>query len=86
VIIHGDVVGLDRLAGQWAVNKSLKVERYPADWAKHRRAAGPIRNKQMLDESKPDLVVAFPGGGGTANTVKQAREAGVPVMVIADAC
>jgi hypothetical protein len=83
VIIHGDAAGADRLADQWAVDKSLKVERYPADWAKHRRAAGPIRNMQMLDEGKPDLVVAFSGGRGTANMVRQAREAGVPVIVIA---
>jgi hypothetical protein len=82
VIIHGDAAAADRLAGQWATNKMLKVERYPADWAKHGRAAGPIRNKQMLEEDKPDLAVAFPSGRGTANMMKQAREAGVPVRVI----
>jgi hypothetical protein len=87
VIIHGDANGADRLASQWAVDNGLKVEPYPADWAKQGRAAGPIRNKRMLEEGKPDLVVAFPGGRGTANMTKQAGEAGVPVMVIAaDAC
>ena len=55
---------------------------YPANWKKHGRAAGPIRNKQMLEEAKPDLVIAFPGGAGTANMVKQAREAGVKVEII----
>ncbi|MEM9912925.1 MAG: hypothetical protein AAF922_19365 [Pseudomonadota bacterium] len=44
------------------------------------RAAGPIRNKEMLDEGCPDLVVAFPGGRGTANMVKQAQAAGVEVL------
>jgi hypothetical protein len=63
-------------------DKMLKVERYRADWAKHGRAAGPIRNKQMLEEGKPDLVVAFPGGQGTANMMSQVREAGVRVMAI----
>ena len=87
MIIHGDANGADRLASQWAVDNGLKVEPYPADWAKQGRAAGPIRNKRMLEEGKPDLVVAFPGGRGTANMTKQAGEAGVPVMVIAaDAC
>jgi hypothetical protein len=58
VIVHGDAAGADRLAGQWVTNRMLKVERYPADWAKHGRAAGPIRNEQMLEEGKPDLLVA----------------------------
>jgi YspA, cpYpsA-related SLOG family len=51
VIIHGDAAGADRLAGQWATNKMLKVERYPADWAQHGRAAGLIGNKQMLEKA-----------------------------------
>lgn len=82
VIIHGDADGADQLADQWAVVHWVQIERYPADWERHGRAAGPIRNKQMLDEGKPDLVVAFPGGRGTANMVRQARAAGVRVMEI----
>jgi hypothetical protein len=80
VIIHGAAPGADTLAGQWAADKGIPVEAFPADWEKHGRAAGPIRNKQMLDDGKPDLVVAFPGGWGTANMCKQAREAGVRVL------
>jgi hypothetical protein len=52
VIIRGDALGADWLVDRWAVDKSLKVERYPADWAKHRCVAGPICNKQMLEEGK----------------------------------
>ena len=44
------------------------------------KAAGPIRNKWMLDDAHPDLVVSFYGGRGTANMIKQAREAGVEVF------
>ena len=55
---------------------------YPADWDTHGRGAGPIRNKQMLEEGKPDLVIAFPGGKGTANMIGQAKEAGIPVREI----
>lgn len=43
------------------------------------RAAGPIRDQEMLDKGKPDLVVAFLGNRGTADMVRRAREAGVPV-------
>jgi cysteine synthase len=81
-IIHGCALGADTLAGEWATARSKQVAEFPADWDTHRRAAGPIRNKQMLDEGKPDLVVAFPGGRGTANMVGQARRAGVRVVEV----
>lgn len=68
VLIHGDASGADRLSGEWAESRGIQVEARPADWKKHGRAAGPIRNSQMLDE-RPDIVVAFPGGKGTADMV-----------------
>lgn len=82
-VIHGDADGADRLAGEWARLRGIKELAFPADWVKHGRAAGPIRNKQMLDEGRPALVVAFPGGRGTANMVKQARGVGVAVQTVA---
>jgi YspA, cpYpsA-related SLOG family len=82
LLIHGDARGADRLAGEWAQQRGVPVHAFPADWDKHRRAAGPIRNKQMLDEGRPDLVVAFPGGRGTNNMVRQARAAGVEIVEI----
>ena len=80
LLIHGDARGADHLAGCWAFYTGVPVIRFPADWRKHGPAAGPIRNRKMLVEGKPDLVVAFPGGKGTANMVAQAREAGVEVI------
>lgn len=80
-LIHGDAAGADRLAGEWGQRAGITVLPFPADWVRDRRAAGPIRNKRMLDEGKPDLVVAFPGGKGTANMVAQAKRAGVPVRL-----
>jgi hypothetical protein len=77
---HPDAYPASRVLLLLVRGKSIKVERLSGRLGKARRAAGPIRNKQMLDEAKPDLVIAFPGG--TANTVRQVREAGVPVMVI----
>jgi YspA, cpYpsA-related SLOG family len=82
-IIEGGAVGADTLAREFGEHKGIPVRTFPADWDTHGRAAGPIRNRQMLDEGKPDLVVAFPGGRGTANMVKQARAAGVKVLEIA---
>lgn len=82
-VIHGGARGADRLAAQWAVAERIPVREFPADWTAHGRAAGPIRNEQMLREGKPDLVVAFEGGRGTANMVALARAAGVRVIEVA---
>lgn len=81
-IIHGDARGADRLSDIWALKKGVPVERFPADWEAHGRRAGPIRNAEMLARGRPDLVVAFPGGAGTADMVARARKAGVPVQEI----
>lgn len=83
-LIHGACpTGADHLADEYAVVNWLDLKRFPADWTAHGKAAGPIRNQRMLDEGKPDLVVAFPGGRGTADMVRRARQSGVPVMEIA---
>ena len=72
-LIHGQARGADNMAAYWAAQLGIPREAFPADWKAHGKAAGPIRNKQMLHEGKPDLVVAFPGGRGTANMIKQAK-------------
>lgn len=78
-IIHGKCpTGADRWADEWAVVNWCGIEEYPADWRKHGRAAGPIRNQQMIDEGRPDFAVAFPGGNGTADMVRRLKKAGVP--------
>ncbi len=82
VIIHGGARGADRLAEDWAVINWVHVEEYKADWDKFGKSAGYIRNKQMLTEGKPDLVIAFPGGKGTAMMVKIAKEADVEVREV----
>lgn len=59
VVIHGAARGADSMAGAIAREFGLKVEMFPAQWDRHGRAAGPIRNQQMLDEGKPDEIWAF---------------------------
>lgn len=82
VIIHGGAAGADKIADEWAMVNWCHIEEYKADWDKYGRSAGPIRNKRMLTEGKPDLVVAFPGGRGTMNMIKLAKEAGVEVLEV----
>jgi hypothetical protein len=82
LLIAGGANGADALAVDWAGKASVKTQVFPADWEKHGRSAGPLRNQQMLDEGKPHMVIAFPGGRGTADMVKRADAAGVPVVRI----
>lgn len=81
-IIHGGARGVDTMAAQFGLGCGLEIVEFRAGWDKYGNAAGPIRNKQMLDEGKPDLVVAFPGGRGTADMKRQAQRAGVKVIEV----
>jgi hypothetical protein len=78
-VIQGEASGADALAREWAIDRKVALIGCHADWAKHGRAAGPIRNQDMIDRWEPSMVLAFPGGRGTADMVRRARKAGVPV-------
>ncbi len=78
VLIQGGAKGADRIAAQWAHARCVPYLTVPADWDQYGKAAGHIRNAKMLD-MQPDSVVAFPGGRGTADMVRRAREAGLVV-------
>ena len=85
VVIEGDAQGVDRMAGYWARKNKIDNRKFRADWKRLGRAAGPLRNRQMLEIGQPHCVIAFPGGPGTANMIKQARDAGVEVIEIGEA-
>ena len=80
-VVHGDARGADSYAELIAPNYGHTTERHPADWRTHSKAAGPIRNQQMIDAGAV-LVIAFPGGKGTADMVVRARKAWVPVLEV----
>jgi len=81
-IIEGNASGADRMAGYWARKRHVDNLKFPADWMRDGQAAGPIRNAKMLAEGRADLVLAFPGGRGTADMVGRARAAGVLVIEV----
>lgn len=88
VLIHGDADGVDKIAAEVANDLGLPKERilaYPANWTKHKKAAGPIRNRQMLKEAKPTQVIAFhddpASSKGTVDMVKIARKAKIETWV-----
>jgi UDP-N-acetylmuramoylalanine-D-glutamate ligase len=76
-------VGADYLAKEWAELNEIPVHEHPADWKKHGKGAGPIRNQEMLDQHADlAMVVAFPGGKGTEDMVKRAKAKSVPVWEV----
>ena len=82
VLIHGAAKGADTLAGCWARENNIKEKQCPALWNTHGKAAGSIRNQQMLDSNTVELVVAFPGGKGTSDMVSRAKKSGIEVKEI----
>ena len=98
LVIHGAASGADSLGREWANERGVEDDAYPAlwDWLEAPNAvikrtkagksynanAGPDRNAKMLAMGKPDAVVAFPGGSGTEDMVSKARLAGVRVWEI----
>ncbi|MDA7663803.1 DUF2493 domain-containing protein [bacterium] len=81
-VVHGGAPGADTMAAVWASRHAIECRVEFADWAKLGRAAGPIRNKKMIDVHKPDLTVAFPGGRGTSDMIRRAEAAQIDVAHI----
>ena len=78
LLVHGGAPGADRLADDWARERGVPVEQFPADWASRGPAAGPERNQRMVDRGAAG-VIAFPGGHGTADCARRAEAAGIRV-------
>ena len=78
MLIHGGAPGAGAMAGWIGGTLGIEVEYHTAQWAKYGKAAGTMRNQEMLN-SGIDSVVAFPGGRGTADMLSRARRAGVPI-------
>lgn len=80
-LITGAAYGADTLAAEWATRSGVQVVSCPANWSVYGKGAGHVRNRRML-ELGPDLVVAFPGGRGTADMIRQATSAGVKTIAV----
>lgn len=81
VIVHGGARGADSLADAWAVAHWVPFEIFKPDWEKHGKAGGILRNVDML-ATDPDVVIAFPGGRGTAHMVSIAKKKGTEVIEV----
>jgi hypothetical protein len=78
LIINGGAKGADALSSKWAKEHKVACLVFPALWNKEGKAAGPLRNVRMLEEGQPQMVVAFPGGKGTAHMLALTKQADIP--------
>lgn len=90
---RGELVGSTdtHVAGWLKARRIIDVEPWPADWKRHGRAAGPIRNREMIDGRRPgelvgdgvaSAVISFEGGSGTRDCCDSAAERGIVVLHI----
>lgn len=82
MVIQGGATGADALAKKWAHENQKACRTVEADWVKHGRSAGPIRNTEMLATYPEAIVLAFPGGAGTSHCVKEAKKKGMLVLCV----
>jgi hypothetical protein len=76
VVVHGSI------AEAWARRHGIAVVRYPPNWEFYGKKAEGLRSDFMLTDSRPDFVVAFPGGRHTADLVQRAINVGLAVLAI----
>jgi len=90
LIIQGGAKGADQCAKDYAEKMELPCLQFNAEWTRYGRAAGPMRNQRMLEEGRPDLVVAahtnLEKSKGTKDMVKRAKKFGVPVRMVTEHC
>ena len=86
LLIFGDATGVDEIAWRAAEELRIPYLRIQANWAKYGKAAGPLRNAEMLERGRPSLVLAFhedlQHSKGTKDMVKQAKATKIPVKLI----
>ncbi len=83
VILHGAASGADLLSVVWADKNGLRAIAFPADWARDRKLASQKRNQKIISDGQPNLLVAFPGGKGTAEMIRLAKAQGIHVVDVA---
>lgn len=73
-------VGADFFANRWGWANGIATAAFPAQWKTLGPKAGPLRNGRMIAVARPDVLVHFPGGNGTADCMRQAIASGIPTI------
>ena len=81
VIVSGKAKGADTLGESYAGWRKLQVDSHPADWNKHGKSAGVIRNQQMAQEAN-GLIAFWDGKSkGTKHMIEAATRCGLEVHI-----
>lgn len=73
--------GVDALGERYAKDIGVDVKPFPADWNKHGKAAGPIRNGEMADYADAAVIVWDGKSPGSRNMIKQMASRNKPHFV-----
>jgi hypothetical protein len=80
-IVSGMALGVDTLAIQYAAENNLPLKEFHADWNQYKRAAGPIRNRQMAEYGDALIAIWDGESRGTKNMIEEATKRGLRVFV-----
>lgn len=80
-VVSGCARGVDQLGEQWAYAHQLPIARFPADWKRYGRRAGPIRNNEMVGYAQALIAVWDGTSNGTHHIINAARREGRKVFV-----
>lgn len=81
-VVEGEARGADKLSRKVAEDAGMIVEPHPARWADFHKAAGPIRNQEMVDAGA-DVALAFymAGSKGTRDCIERIKAAKIPLTI-----
>ena len=82
LIINGGARGADYCSSQWAKESDIPLRVFKADWQQFGDQAVFVLNGAMIEEAKPELILAFPGGDVTTDMVKRAEQVGITVIKV----
>lgn len=80
-IVSGDATGVDALAARLAAEEQIEFVRYEADWWMYNRAAGPIRNSEIIKACTHVLALPCKNSRGTYDTIRKAIRAEKEVVI-----
>ena len=80
-IVSGTAKGADELGERWALENNVAVEKYPPDWEKYGKAAGPIRNKLMAENAEALIALWDGKSRGTQSMIVNAKRVGLRIYV-----
>ena len=77
LVISGTARGVDQMGERWAEENNIPIQRFPANWEKYGRGAGPIRNRQMANNADALIVLMIPESRGSKNMYETAIHMGI---------